>query len=80
VTTIRPNILPQTPQARPPEDSARQAAARAFFSAAMGQTEAPRAAVAPTISATTAPQARAAAAQDAPLKIPRPGSLIDIRV
>lgn len=60
------------------------AAARAFFAAAMGQT--PAAAPAQSVAAApsapaAAPVAQAAATSaDAPQKVLRPGSLIDIRV
>lgn len=85
MTTIRPNLLPQTPQRAPNEDSARLAAQRAFFNAAMGQAQAdaaPRAsATAPAVT-QPAPVNRidAAASSEAPQKILRPGSLLDIRI
>ena len=89
MTTIRPNLYPQT-QAQP-QDAAKLAAQRAFFNAAMGQGQAaaapaaPRATVAPQQAAAQAPVQRAAVAPAAtsaeqPQKILRPGSLFDIRV
>lgn len=84
MTTIRPNLLPQTPQRQPNEDSARLAAQRAFFSAAMGQaqtTAAPRAAAAaPPVAQPAQVNRIDATASEAPQKILRPGSLLDIRV
>lgn len=85
MTTIRPNLLPQTPQRAPNEDSARLAAQRAFFSAAMGQTQASAASRATAAAPPVAQPAQvnridAAASSEAPQKILRPGSLLDIRV
>ena len=86
MTTIRPNLYPQT-QTRPqPQDSGKLAAQRAFFDA-LSQARAPTQTAAP--AATTVPVARAApppvqrtaeAAAEQPQKILRPGSLFDIRV
>ena len=78
MTTIRPNILPQNPQAGPvPQDAAKLAAAKAFFAAAMGQAQAPAEAAQPAVPpANRAP----ASGTEAPQKILRPGSLLDIRV
>lgn len=85
MTTIRPNLYPQT-QARPqPADSGKLAAQRAFFdtlSQARGQAQAT------SSSTTTAAPTAAAATQrttpatsgETPSKILRPGSLFDIRV
>ncbi|TAJ69255.1 MAG: hypothetical protein EPO51_23640 [Phenylobacterium sp.] len=87
MTTIRPNLYPQT-QARPQnQDSAKLAAQRAFFDA-LSQARAPAqaapsAAAAPVAAPTAqAPVQRTAAAApgDPPQRIPRPGSLFDIRV
>ncbi len=88
MTTIRPNLYPQT-QARPqPQDSGKLAAQRAFFNA-LGEAQrgsAPTAAKA-TVTATPAPASSAptwvesaAAPADQTQKILRPGSLLDIRV
>ncbi len=87
MTTIRPNLYPQT-QARPqPQDGGKLAAQRAFFDA-LGQaqrsgpaTAAPATVAAP--AAAAAPSARVeatAVSADTGQKILRPGSLIDIRV
>jgi len=87
VTTIRPNLYPQT-QTRPQnQDSAKLAAQRAFFDA-LSQARAPaQAAATPSVAATaqaTAPtpiqRTAAAAPSESPQKILRPGSLFDIRV
>ena len=88
MTTIRPNLYPQT-QTRPqPQDSGKLAAQRAFFDA-LSQARAPAQAVAAP-AATMATQAAApvqvqrmppaAAPTEQPQKILRPGSLFDIRV
>ena len=84
VTTIRPNLLPpggHGPQAQP-QDHAKTAAARAFFDAALRQAAAPVQAAAPAVTAAPQPSARTASVQtdEAPQKVLRPGSLIDIRV
>lgn len=85
VTTIRPNLYPQTQQRPQSQDSARLAQQRAFFNAAMGQPQAPAQATAPTV-APTASGAPAATRRtgsmpsEQPQKILRPGSLIDIRI
>jgi hypothetical protein len=88
VTTIRPNLYPQT-QARPQnQDSGKLAAQRAFFDA-LSQARAPtQAAAAPATAAMTQAAAPAqvqrtppaAAPTEQPQKILRPGSLFDIRV
>jgi hypothetical protein len=86
VTTIRPNLYPQT-QARPqPQDSAKLAAQRAFFNA-LGEAQRGSAPTAPQAAATATPAAAtsarvdlAAAPADQAQKILRPGSLLDIRV
>jgi hypothetical protein len=85
VTTIRPNVFPQ-PQPQPSlggqrEEAGRLAAQRAFFAAAMGQTQAPAAVAAPVVPPAPAPVNRVAEAPaEAPRKVLRPGSLLDIRV
>ena len=85
VTTIRPNLYPQT-QARPQsQDSAKLAQQRAFFNAALGQTQATAQTPAPTLAPTAsaappATQRSASIAAEQPQKVLRPGSLIDIRV
>ncbi|WP_068878258.1 MULTISPECIES: hypothetical protein [unclassified Phenylobacterium] len=88
MTTIRPNLYPQT-QARPQsQDSGKLAAQRAFFDA-LGQAQrssapsappATAAATAATPSATAARVEPSAAPTDPAQKILRPGSLLDIRV
>ena len=80
MNTIRPSVLPPTPQGSPGQDAAKLAAARAFFAAAMGQAPNAASASAPASAPVAAPAMQAARASDAPPKIPRPGSLIDIRV
>ena len=80
LNSIRPSVAPYAPQAAQPQDAAKLAAARAFFAAALGQvsTAAPagQAASAAVPPATTG----GGKTSEAPAKIPRPGSLIDIRV
>ncbi|WP_297692295.1 hypothetical protein [Phenylobacterium sp.] len=77
---VRPPILPSvTPTpATGRGDPARLAAQRAFFDMAMGKAAAPAASTAQPAAATMQP-ASAATAQS-PGRIPRPGSLLDIRV
>lgn len=85
MTTIRPNVFPQqAPLGGQRDEAGRLAAQRAFFAAVAGQTQAPTAAAAP---AQAAPPAAAqvnriaeTAPTDAPQRIPRPGSILDIRV
>jgi len=84
LTTIRPNVFPQQPPVSGQRDEAGRASAqRAFFQAAMGQTQAAAAPAAPAIAAEP-PQAvnrlTPVSPTDAPQKILRPGSLLDIRV
>ena len=84
MTTIRPSGLPPTPQGVQGQDAAKLAAAKAFFAAAMGQASAPATASGPQADAAApGPAVRTQAAEGAsagPARIPRPGSLIDIRV
>lgn len=86
MTTIRPNPFPQTPpQAGPSADAAKLAAQKAFFAMVSGGGQAQPAAAAsvaqPAVAAAPAPVIRSAsAAPDPAPKIPRPGSLFDIRV
>lgn len=86
MTTIRPNLYPQT-QTRPQDqDSAKLAAQRAFFSAALSQAQGAAApsttqGAAPAVSSAPAQAPRTAAAPpEQAQKILRPGSLLDIRV
>jgi hypothetical protein len=82
LTTIRPNIFPQQAPLGGQRDDAKAAAARAFFAAAMGQAQAAAAPAAPVEAQTNAPVQRMpdAAPADAPQRILRPGSILDIRV
>lgn len=84
LTTIRPTGPQPAPQARPAsgDGSTKLAAQQAFF-AALGKVQAPAAAPAQA-TAPAAPAVaqaiRPAAPAEAPQRILRPGSLIDIRV
>jgi hypothetical protein len=84
VNPVRPPILPvgSSPSQVQRPDAARQAAQRAFFQAALGQAPAAAVAVATatTMPVAAAPQRRPDPGADAPAKILRPGSLLDIRV
>ena len=77
---IRPSALPQTPPPAQAEGSAKLSAQRAFFAAAMGQAQAPAVAPRPAAAAAAAPVTNTAGSPEAPQRILRPGSLIDIRV
>lgn len=61
-------------------DAAHLAAQRAFFQAAMGQAQATAAPAAPIEAPQQVNRVAQASASDAPQKILRPGSLLDIRV
>jgi hypothetical protein len=85
VTTVRPSTaaLP-TPIQTPPAGAGR-AAARAFFQAALDKTLPPQAAQASAApvqvqSRPAAPAPAETTASDQPKRLPRPGSLLDIRV
>lgn len=83
LNTIRPNVLPPTPQPAQGGGDGRSSAAKAFFAlAAAGEGQSPvvsaRVPAQPAAPAL-APIARAAVSTD-PQKIARPGSLFDIRV
>ena len=88
MTTIRPNLYPQTQPRPDQQDSAKLAAQRAFFNAALGQAQAPSASAAPqapvatqtAAAAPAAPRAAAAPQEQGQQRILRPGSLIDIRI
>jgi len=93
VTPIRPNAFAAPPPATPlggaGADAARAAAQKAFFDAAMGRTAAPAAAqaapqsapgFAPAAAAGPRAEIRPDPAAEAPAKLLRPGSLLDIRV
>jgi hypothetical protein len=89
VTTIRPNLLPPGGHGPQPNDHGKLAAQRQFF-AALSQAQGAAASTAPAAAApartlaqpVAQPVAQTAAMQsaDAPQKVLRPGSLIDIRV
>lgn len=91
MTPIRPNAAPLLPQGLSPtgpsQDAGKLAAQKAFFAMVSGQGQAaPAAAAQPAALQTVAAQAaqpiiRAGVAPpEVPQKIPRPGSLLDIRV
>ena len=89
MTPIRPNAFAAPPPATPlggaGADAARAAAQKAFFDAAMGRTAAPAAAqaapgFAPAAAAGPRAEIRPDPAAEAPAKLLRPGSLLDIRV
>jgi hypothetical protein len=89
VNPIRPAGYPAQPPAGPQTDAAKLAAQKAFFEAAMGRaapaaTARPTAAPAQVSAVAVAPQpvraAPSAQAADSAPKVPRPGSLLDIRV
>ncbi len=94
MTPIRPNVFPAPPAttsvAGAGADAARAAAQKAFFAAAMGKaaapaaplaTAAPRAAFfAPNPAPIQRAEIRPDPSAEAPAKILRPGSLLDIRV
>lgn len=65
MTPVRPPALPSATPVSPVRNEARSAAQRAFFEAALGKATAPT---------------QASAADEAPRRIPRPGSILDIRV
>ena len=87
---IRPAGHPAQPPTNPAAEQARLAAQRAFFDQALrgaGAPVKPHAPAAPQAPAATPPTVHAtpvrtvsAAPEDAPTKLPRPGSLLDIRV
>ena len=80
-TPIRPGFPnPTPPPARP--DAARVAAQKAFFQAAMGQTQGAGLSPRPTVSAEPPRMQKIPTALPAepPAKILRPGSLLDIKV
>jgi hypothetical protein len=84
VNPVRPPVLPvgSSPSQVQRPDAARQAAQRAFFQAALGHAPAAAAPVsaAQTAPVAAAPQRRPDPRAEAPAKILRPGSLLDIRV
>jgi hypothetical protein len=86
VIPIRPTGYPTTPLPNPAADAARLAAQRAFFDQALGRAAQASKAQAPAVvqaSAEPAPAVRAAPASaptEGAAKLPRPGSLLDIRV
>jgi hypothetical protein len=83
VTTIRPNVYPQqAPLGGQRDDAGKLAAQRAFFEAAMGRAAGISAPAAPAEPATPVRTVQVApsAPAEAPQKVLRPGSLLDIRV
>lgn len=85
MSPVRPPVWPPAPPPANGAGSAKTAAQRAFFEAALGKaTGAPQARTAPieVIQVKTEPVRTMPASQPAetPQKIPRPGSLLDIRV
>jgi len=84
VTPVRPTNLPAQPSGQPARpDAAKTAAQRAFFQAALGAAAPTQA----TAATTTTPTVFAQPVQripdpkaEAPTRILRPGSLLDIRV
>lgn len=80
MSTIRPNPFPQQAPLGGQRDDARAQAARAFFNAAMGQAQATAAPTAPAPQPQTVSRVAQTSAAEAPQKILRPGSLLDIRV
>ena len=81
MTTIRPNVFPQqAPLGGQREDAARLAAQRQFFQAAMGQTQATAQPTAAVETPQPVNRVASAASAEAPQKILRPGSILDIRV
>jgi hypothetical protein len=80
VNPIRPPVLPPSNAAPQGSDAAKLAAAKAFFAAAMGQPTTPALTPEPIAPQTTAPVRAQAVSSEAPQKILRPGSLLDIRV
>lgn len=86
MTTIRSNPLPLSGHGAQAQDSARLAAQRQFF-ATLRQAQGAAAPAAPAVAGPTQSVAPAVVAQtasappaEAPQKLLRPGSLIDIRV
>ena len=82
MTTIRPDLLPSSGHRTQAQDHGKLAAQRQFFAAlaeARGAA-APAAAAPPQAVAQPVAQTVTAQPAEAPQKILRPGSLIDIRV
>lgn len=81
LTPIRPTALTPTSTAGPSQEAARLAAQKAFFAMAFGQAQ-PAVVNAPTAATRTATSVIDAPtpATAAPHKLPRPGSILDIRV
>jgi hypothetical protein len=83
VTAVRPPIFPPSrtaPSAPQRADAGKLAAQKAFFEAALGKAPA---APAPNATPPVSPQVQASAPPapgEAPAKILRPGSLLDIRI
>ncbi len=80
-TPIRPGLpQPTAPQARP--DAARAAAQKAFFQAAVGQTQGPGLSARPSIDprAQHTQKIPTSLPSEPPTRILRPGSILDIKV
>jgi len=81
VTTIRPSPFQQTPlHTGQRDDAGKLSAQRAFFAAAMAQAQAPAATAAPAAPQAAPATHMATTPAEAPQKVLRPGSLLDIRV
>ena len=81
---IRPGLPPASPAPTAGADAARLAAQRAFFQQAMGGAAAPKPTAPVQVQAAATPvrtvELRPTANAEAPAKVLRPGSLLDIRV
>lgn len=82
MTTIRPDFLPPSGHGPQAQDHGKLAAQRQFFAAALAQAQGVAAPAAPAAAAPAQAVAQTVAATpaEAPQKVLRPGSLIDIRV
>jgi len=77
---IRPPVWPPAPALSPGRTDARLTAQKAFFQAARAGQAPAAASAAPTASATPAKAVTPTTADAPPDRLPRPGSIIDIRV
>ena len=84
MTPIRPSNLPIQPAQAQGPDSARAAAQKAFFDAAMGRATVPAPVSAPAQTTPTVFAQRVETRPDPtaepPSRVLRPGSLLDIRI
>ncbi len=76
---VRPPVWPPAPQIQPGRADARIAAQKAFFQAALAGQPVEAPAATPVATAAQATRAVAATAESADA-LPRPGSIIDIKV